>query len=247
MNVTAIIPARYGSTRFEGKLLAQATGKYLIQHVYEQVCQAKRVNEVMIATDDERIGRACDEFGAKWRMTRSDHISGTDRIAEVANELDVDIVVNVQGDEPEIEPGHVDQLVEMMSQDKRADMATLAAIFGEGEDIDNPNVVKVVVDKQGHALYFSRWPIPYQRDDGQATSVYRKHLGIYAYRKDVLLRLSKLEPTPLEQMEKLEQLRALENGFIIAVGDVEHAAVGIDTADQYEEFVERYKNKARIS
>jgi len=240
VSVAAIIPARYASTRFSGKLLAKQTGKYLIQHVYEQVCRAGLIDSVLIATDDEKIGRACDEFGAKWQMTRTDHVSGTDRIAEVAAELDAEIIVNVQGDEPEIEPGNIDCLIELLRSDKKADMATLAAVFGPKEDVDNPNIVKVVTNRQGRALYFSRWAIPYKRDKESERTVYKKHLGIYAYRKEALLKLSKLEPTPLELAEKLEQLRALENELIIAVGEVEHSAAGIDTPEQYEEFVKRY-------
>jgi len=238
----SVIPARYASTRFPGKLLARQTGKYLIQHVYEQVSQAKLIDEVLIAVDDERIGRACDAFGAKWRMTSGDHTCGTDRIAEAAADLDADIIVNVQGDEPEIDPANIDQLVKLLGEDEKADIATLAAVFQPDEDINNPNVVKVVVSRGKHALYFSRWPIPYNRDNVDQADVYRKHLGIYAYRRDALLRFSKLQPTPLEKMEKLEQLRALENGMTIEVGDVEHGAVGIDTPQQYEDFVKRYKH-----
>ncbi len=245
MNVVAVIPARYASSRFPGKLLAKETGKYLIEHVYEQVCQAGLVDRVLIATDDRRIGQASDEFGAPWRMTRTDHISGTDRIAEVAGSLEADIIVNVQGDEPEIEPESIDQMIELLRGDDRADMATLAAPFppGEDEDVNNPNVVKVVVDRNGHALYFSRWPIPYQRDEKDNKPLYRKHLGVYAYRREVLARLSKLEPTPLEKAEKLEQLRALENGIVIAVGQVDRSAEGIDTSEQYSKFVKRYKSR----
>ena len=244
-NVVAVIPARFGSTRFPGKLLAKKTGKYLIEHVYEQVCRSELIDKVMIATDDDRIVDACAEFGAECRMTRADHLSGTDRIAEVAEHLEVEIIVNVQGDEPEIEPGNVDRLVELLRQDSQADMATLSAVFGMGEDIHNPNVVKVVTDRNGHALYFSRWPIPFQRDKEGQKPTYYKHLGIYGYRRDVLLKLSKLKPTPLELAEKLEQLRALENGFVIAVTEVEHAAVGIDTAQQYDEFVSRIGNSEK--
>jgi 3-deoxy-manno-octulosonate cytidylyltransferase (CMP-KDO synthetase) len=242
VSVVAVIPARYASTRFPGKLLAKQTGKYLVQHVYEQVCRASLIDNVLIATDDERIGKACDQFGAKWRMTRTDHQSGTDRIAEVAAELDAEIIVNVQGDEPEIEPGNIDCLIKLLQRDEKADMATLAAVFGPDEDVDNPNVVKVVTNRQGHALYFSRRAIPYKRDKESERPVYKKHIGIYAYRKEVLLRLSKLETSPMESAEKLEQLRALENGMIIAVAEVEHSAVGIDTPEQYEEFVRRIES-----
>ena len=243
MGVVAVIPARYASSRFPGKLLARQSGKYLVEHVFEQVCQSKSLDSVLIATDDARIGRACDEFGASWRMTRADHPSGTDRIAEVAWELEAEVIVNVQGDEPEIDPANIDLLVECIQGDPEADMATLAAVFGPGEDIGNPNVVKVIVDQRGRSIYFSRHPIPYHRDENSKRPVYRKHLGIYAYRRDILLRLSTLEPTPLEQAEKLEQLRALEHGITIAVAEVVHESVGIDTPEQYAEFVKRYRKK----
>jgi 3-deoxy-manno-octulosonate cytidylyltransferase (CMP-KDO synthetase) len=245
VGIVAVIPARYASSRFPGKLLAKQSGKYLVQHVFEQVCQAKSLNSVMIATDNERIGRACDEFGASWRMTRADHPSGTDRIAEVAGGLDAEIIVNVQGDEPEIDPGNIDRLVECIQGDPDVDMATLAALFGPGEDIHNPSVVKVIVDQRGRAIYFSRHPIPYHRDEDGPRPTYRKHLGLYAYRRDILLRLSTLKPTPLEQAEKLEQLRALEHGITIAVAEVVHESVGIDTPEQYAEFVKRYKKKVK--
>lgn len=247
MGVIAVIPARYASSRFPGKLLAKETGKYLIQHVYEQVRQANLVEEVLIATDDERIGKACDEFGARWRLTRADHPSGTDRIAEAAGQLGYDIIVNVQGDEPEIEPANIDRLVELLQSDGRADMATLAAKIAAAEEVTNPNIVKVVIDGRGHALYFSRWPIPYHRDADEDGSgpVFRKHLGIYAYRREALLQLSRYSPTPLEQAEKLEQLRALEKGLVIAVADVTHDSAGIDTPEQYEEFVARYKMRKK--
>ncbi len=245
MGVIAIIPARYASTRFPGKLLANQTGKYLIQHVYEQVSRAKLVKSVLIAVDDERIGRACDQFTAAWRMTRASHPTGTDRIAEVAEELSAEIIVNVQGDEPEIDPANIDRLIELLSNDEKADMATLAALFRPGEDVNNPNIVKVVLDQQGRALYFSRCPIPYRRggDKEDTPVVYRKHLGVYAYRREVLLQLSQMPPTPLERAEKLEQLRALENGLAIAVTEVRHESVGIDTPQQYDDFVRRFHEK----
>ena len=247
MGIIAIIPARFASTRFPGKLLANKTGKYLIQHVYEQVCRARNVESVLIATDDPRIACACDEFDAPRQMTRSDHQSGTDRIAEVAATLQADIIVNVQGDEPEIAPENIDRVIELLQNDPYADMATLAAKFNRGEDLHDPNIVKVVVNQKGHALYFSRHAIPYHRDSAN-TDIYRKHIGIYAYRREMLLRLAQTSPTPLEQAEKLEQLRALENNMVIAVADVEHHAVGIDTPQQYEEFVIRMqKTQGRSS
>ncbi|MBI9019182.1 MAG: 3-deoxy-manno-octulosonate cytidylyltransferase [Phycisphaerae bacterium] len=248
MKVLAVIPARYASTRFPAKLLANKTGKYLIQHVYQQVCLAKRLDRVLIAADDQRIGDACDSFGANWQMTRTDHQSGTDRIAEVASKIKADIIVNVQGDEPEIDPTHIDLLIELMQNDPDASMATLAAPIdattNEGKaDLVNPNVVKLVMGLDKRALYFSRSCIPFNRDKSETKGLYRRHLGIYAYRYDALLKLSTLPQTILEKTEKLEQLRALENGMKILVGDVDHPAVGIDTPEQYEEFVNRYQNK----
>jgi len=240
VSIIAVIPARYASSRFPGKILARGTGKYLIQHVYERICESGSIGQVLIATDDRRIARACDEFGALWRMTRPDHSSGTDRIAEVAETLDAEIIVNVQGDEPEIDPKNIDLLVQLLQDDQQVGMATLAAVFQESEDITNPNIVKVVIDQRGRAMYFSRSPIPCQRDKNESKPIYRKHIGLYAYRRDILLRLSKIPPSPLERAEKLEQLRALENGITIAVGQVSHSAVGIDTPEQYAEFVRRY-------
>lgn len=245
MRVFAVIPARYDSSRFPGKALADKTGKYLIQHVYEQVTQARLISEVVIATDDQRIFDACGEFGARCFMTRGDHVSGTDRVAEVAGQLAGDIIVNVQGDEPEVDPAHIDAAVELLRRDDAAGMATLAGPLTDTSDIDNPNIVKVVIDCRGHALYFSRWPIPYRRDpDSGQAGPYRRHIGLYAYRPDVLVRLSRFEPTPLERSESLEQLRALENGIVIAVADMKGvAAVGIDTPRQYEAFVRRLLQK----
>ena len=213
----------------------------MVQHVYERVCQSSLVNKVLIATDDERIGQACDGFGACWQMTRIDHCSGTDRIAEVVAGLKADIIVNVQGDEPEIDPDHIGQVVRLLQQDNEADMSTLASRLGSQDDRGNPNLVKVVLNNRGRALYFSRSEIPYQRNDGDeaVSGVCLRHLGLYGYRRETLLKLSKLKPGPLEQCERLEQLRALENGMTIAVGIVGHTAEGIDTAEQYDAFVLR--------
>ncbi len=201
------------------------------------------VNDVLVATDDERVMAACREFGAKSVMTRRDCPSGTDRVAEAVAGRPADIIINVQGDEPELNPEHIDTLVRAMQEDDGADMATLAALM-ERDDmaINDPNVVKVVVDKKGHALYFSRAPIPYRRDsDGPAQSAYRRHIGMYGFQREKLAAFTRYEPTMLEQTEKLEQLRALENGMTIAVRDVPHPATGIDTPEQYAEFVRRHK------
>ncbi len=244
MSITAIIPARYASTRFPGKPLAKETGKYLIEHVYEQVSKAKSLDSVLIATDDVRIAEACESFGGVYEMTRDDHQCGTDRLAEVAEKRpEIELIVNVQGDEPEIDPGSIDLLVDLIRNDELVDIATLCAVIENEREVTDPNVVKVVLDKKSHALYFSRSTIPYNRDGADWQGMYRKHLGIYAYRRDALLKFSKLAQTPLEMSEKLEQLRALENGFTIAVGEVKHTAVGIDTPEQYSEFVKRIQNK----
>ena len=244
MPVVAFIPARYASSRFPGKALARETGKYLDEHVYERVCQARSVDQVLVLTDDRRIAEACEGFGASWRLTRPEHPSGTDRCAEAAGGLDADVIVNVQGDEPEIEPASIDTLVQALEDDAEADLATLCAPFEPSEDVGDPNVVKVVTDLRGRALYFSRWPIPFERDGRASLALHRKHLGLYAYRREALLALSRLEPSPLELAEKLEQLRALENGLTIAVVEVAHTAVGIDTPQQYAEFVARWRQQA---
>jgi 3-deoxy-manno-octulosonate cytidylyltransferase (CMP-KDO synthetase) len=248
MNVAAVIPARYASTRFPGKPLVRETGKYLIQHVYEQVSRARSVADVIVATDDERIRQAVESFGGRAVMTRADHPSGTDRVAEVAAGLDAAIILNVQGDEPEIEPADIDKLVGLLAADAEVVMGTLACPFPAGADPRDPNAVKVVLDRRGRALYFSRALIPYPRDSAGAPSSGQEwllHLGVYAYRRDFLLRLAKLPPTPAERMEKLEQLRALENGYAIAVGIVERAAVGIDTPADYAAFVKRMQSQSR--
>lgn len=243
MRTVVVIPARYGSTRLPGKPLLCDTGKYLIQHVYEQATTAKSATAVIVATDDERIRAAVAGFGGRAVMTRSDHPSGTDRIAEVAAGLDADVVVNLQGDEPEFDPGGLDLLTGLLA-DGRADVATLAVPIRDPEAYRNPNVVKVVCDDNGRALYFSRSSIPFFRDAdpelGQhepGRSPVLQHLGVYAYRREVLLRLAATPPHPLERAEKLEQLRVLGTGGTIRVGVVAHAGRGIDTPDDYAAFV----------
>jgi len=239
MNATAIIPARYASRRLPGKPLLDRTGKPLIRHVVESVRGAEKIRRIVVATDDERIARAVEGFGGDCVMTRADHASGTDRLAEAAEILalgDDEIVVNVQGDEPDMPGACVDQLVELIAGG-RCPMATLATPL-PGDQASDPNRVKVVLRADGRALYFSRSPIPFDRDDtGQAS--YLRHLGIYAYRVAFLKRYTSLPPTPSEQAEKLEQLRALESGFDIAVGVTNYDGHGIDTAQDYEEFVKR--------
>jgi len=222
----------------------------LIQHVCEQVVRAGRISRVIVATDDERIASAVRGFGGEAVLTRADHASGTDRAAQVAVGLDCDVVVNVQGDEPEIEPASIDRLVELLAADPHCPMATLACPFANVPEADpaDPSAVKVVVDQRGRALYFSRSLIPFRRDDGPAqvgTEGPLLHLGIYAYRRPFLLGLAKLAPTPLEQAERLEQLRVLEHGCPMAVGIVEHASRGVDTPEDYAAFVRRWEEQER--
>jgi 3-deoxy-manno-octulosonate cytidylyltransferase (CMP-KDO synthetase) len=244
--VYACLPARYNSTRFPGKVLAKDTGKFLIQHTYERACLAKLPNKILIAADDKRIAQAAKSFGADCIMTSRDCASGTDRIAEAVAELDVDIVINLQADEPEIEPANIDKVAQLLIDNPDVPMATLAAEFQNAEQISDPNIVKVVTDKDGRAIYFSRSVIPYDREKNGVgpLTCYLRHLGIYAYRKDFLLKFTKLPQGRLEQVEKLEQLRAVENGYPILIGKVEHFCDGIDTPKQYAEFVQRQKSKA---
>jgi len=245
--VYACLPARYSSTRFPGKVLAKDTGKFLIQHTYEQACLAKLPQKVIIAADDKRIVAAAESFGAECVLTSPEHKSGTDRIAEAIADIDVDIVVNLQADEPEIDPANIDAVAKLLLENQKYDMATLAAEFQNQEQIADPNIVKVVTDCNNKAIYFSRAPIPYDREKTGLGPVncYLRHLGIYAYRKDFLLKFTELPQGRLEQIEKLEQLRAIENGYPILVGKVEHFCDGIDTLQQYAEFVVRYESKVK--
>jgi 3-deoxy-manno-octulosonate cytidylyltransferase (CMP-KDO synthetase) len=239
----AVIPARFSSTRFPGKIVANATGKPLVQHVVERARMAKRLRDVIVATDDPRIVDALRPFKTKTVLTSRKHVSGTDRIAEVAGTLSDSIIVNVQGDEPEIEPETIDALVDRLEESGH-DMATAATPFAFGDDPGDPNLVKVVVSLEGKALYFSRSVIPFQRDSsGDVVPTYYLHQGIYAYGREFLLQLASWQPTPLEQSEKLEQLRVLERGRSIDVIITRRAVHGIDTPEQYAEFVERYRNR----
>jgi 3-deoxy-manno-octulosonate cytidylyltransferase (CMP-KDO synthetase) len=286
--IIVCIPARYASTRFPAKVLIKDTGKFLIQHVYEQAKSAKLPDRVIIAADDKRIADAAKLFGAECIMTSPDCPSGTDRIAEAIKKLADsgqrtadrkskklhaerytlnadDIVVNLQADEPEIDPANIDAVAKLLVDDIKCQMATLVADFETKAQIADPNIVKVVVAFSGQrsadskklyatryplsancgkAIYFSRSPIPYDREQAGigSKSNYLRHLGIYAYRRDFLLKITKLPQTPLEKIEKLEQLRAVENGFDILVAKVRHTCAGIDTPEQYAEFVKRYKS-----
>lgn len=242
MDIVAVIPARYASTRLPGKPLLSDTGKPLIQHVVEAARRARRLRRVIVATDDPRIARAVEAFGGEAVMTRDDHPSGTDRVAEVVSALpDVRIVVNLQGDEPEISPAALDLVVSLLEDDPDVPMATLATPIDDPAVYHDPSCVKVVRARSGRALYFSRSPVPCHRDGPPADGLALLHLGLYAYRRDFLLGLAALPPSPLERAEKLEQLRVLEAGFPIAVGLVDEPSVGIDTPDDYRRFVERHR------
>ena len=239
MSVTILIPARYASTRLPGKPLLAETGKPLIQHVVEAVRGVKCADRTVVATDDERIVAAVESFGGRVVLTRADHATGSDRLAEACELLglgDDEIVVNVQGDEPEIPPSLVDRLVEIL-ESAGVEMATLATPLPADEAKD-PNRVKVVLDAAGLALYFSRSPIPFDRD-GTGEARHLLHLGIYAYRAGFLRAFTQMPPTPAERTEKLEQLRALEHGHRIAVAVVDYDGAGIDTPEDYADFVRR--------
>ncbi|MBQ6652400.1 MAG: 3-deoxy-manno-octulosonate cytidylyltransferase [Prevotella sp.] len=236
MKFISIIPARYASTRFPGKPLADLGGKSVIQHVYERVSQV--IENVYVATDDERIFRTVNTFGGKAIMTRSDHRSGTDRICEALEKVRSDenngelVVINVQGDEPFIRPEQIETLCGLFDTDE-THIATLATHFNSPDDAKSPNSPKIVTDKRGFALYFSRSVIPFVREAG-GNFPYLKHIGIYAYRADVLREIAQLPPSPLEKAESLEQLRWLENGYRIRVGLTSQATIGIDTPADLE-------------
>ncbi len=240
MKVLCVIPARYASTRLPGKPLADICGKPMICRVYDRAKLAKRVEKTVVATDDERVKRAVEEDGGEAVMTRKDHNSGTDRLAEaVAGYPDMDLVINVQGDEPLIEPKVIDRLAAAFDDDEDLMMATVKARMDDEEDMRNPNNVKVVTDKDGYALYFSRSLMPYPREDTDCP-VY-KHIGIYAYRRDFLLKYAKMPQTMLEKTESLEQLRVLEHGFRIKVIESDANFVGVDTAEDLSRVNEIYR------
>ncbi|HUT74524.1 MAG TPA: 3-deoxy-manno-octulosonate cytidylyltransferase [Armatimonadota bacterium] len=233
-HVVGIIPARYGSTRFPGKPLADLLGKPLVQHVYERAREAQTLERLVVATDDDRIFQAVTGFGGEAVLTRPDHPTGTDRLAEAAADMEAEVVVNIQGDEPLIEGAVIDAAVQPLLADASIPMGTLVARITDPADLHNPNVVKVVMDRQGFALYFSRSLIPYVRGGNGAQTVYYYHPGLYVYRKEFLLTYASLPPTPLEQVEKLEQLRALEHGYRIKVVETQHNCIGVDTPADLE-------------
>ncbi len=248
MSIIAIIPARYGSTRFPGKALALIKGKPMIQWVYERARQSRLVDRVIIATDDDRIMNAVIGFGGEARMTSPHHATGTDRIAEVAKGTDCALVVNVQGDEPLIKPDMIDQAIQPLLQDPSIPMGTLCNKISRQWEIADPNVVKVVLDREGFALYFSRAPIPWDRDawagktiadDLASSDAHYKHIGLYVYRRDFLIQYAAMPQTPLENIEKLEQLRALERGHRIRVVETAYESFGVDIPDDLGKILHR--------
>lgn len=228
--VLAVIPARYGSSRFEGKALAPLNGKPVILHVVEQANKCALIDTVLVATDDERILKAVESAGYRALMTSPAHLSGTDRVAEAAKQSDAEIIVNIQGDEPMIDPESIDSAVKALLDDSTLNMSTLGLPVSDPAEIENPNVVKVVTDGKGMALYFSRAPIPYNRAGAERPPV-MKHLGLYVYRREFLLEYADLKPTELEMTERLEQLRVLEHGFGIKVVTANRDSIGIDTPE----------------
>jgi len=244
VRAVGVIPARYASSRFPGKPLADLRGRPLVQHVYERARRSKTLARVVVATDDLRIRDAVVAFGGEVQLTGLHHPSGTDRVAEVAASLSCEIVVNIQGDEPLIEPPMIDEAVSPFFVESDLIMGTVCRLLEKEEEWQSPHVVKVVRDRRGFALYFSRAPIPYSRAEGSGFRVqgsdragYYKHIGLYVYRRDFLLTLASLAPTPLEETEQLEQLRALEYGYPIRVVETKYDSIGVDTAEDLERIV----------
>jgi 3-deoxy-manno-octulosonate cytidylyltransferase (CMP-KDO synthetase) len=234
LQIVAVIPARFASTRFPGKPLADIDGRPMIEHVYRRAAASRAVSRVIVATDDLRIATTVTAFGGHVRLTRPDHPTGTDRLAEVAAALDCDVVVNVQGDEPLLDPRAITEVVAPFA-DPSISITTLYRRIDTPAELTDPNVVKVVVDRAGFALYFSRAPIPYQRDPRGGWPPLYRHIGLYAYRRSALMVLASLEPTPLERAESLEQLRALEHGIRIKTVETAYDSIGVDTPQDLEQ------------
>jgi 3-deoxy-manno-octulosonate cytidylyltransferase (CMP-KDO synthetase) len=233
VSVVAIIPARFESSRLPGKALAPIAGRSMVEHVYQRASEARSVGEVLVATDDRRIFDAVEAFGGRARMTSPRHASGTDRLAEVAADLSCDLVVNDQGDEPLLHPSMIDAAIDPFQVDPDLQMSTLRRRITDPRDLHNPHVTKVVVDRDGFALYFSRAPIPFTREGCPAAPAWR-HVGLYVYRRECLLRLTALPPTAMEQSEALEQLRALEHGIRIRTVETQYDSIGVDTPEDLE-------------
>jgi 3-deoxy-manno-octulosonate cytidylyltransferase (CMP-KDO synthetase) len=230
----AVIPARYESSRFPGKPLAGIAGRPMIEHVYRRVAASRSVAAVLVATDDRRVADAVRAFGGEVRMTRATHRSGTERLAEVAASLDCDLVVNVQGDEPLVVPEMIDEAIAPLAADAGLPMGTLRRAIDDPAELASPHVVKVVVDCHERALYFSRAPIPSRLNPDRPDARVYKHIGLYVYRRDFLIALAALPPTPLERAEMLEQLRALEHGYRVAAVETRFDTIGVDTPEDLE-------------
>ncbi|MFA6349629.1 MAG: 3-deoxy-manno-octulosonate cytidylyltransferase [Candidatus Omnitrophota bacterium] len=243
MDTIGIIPARYQSSRFEGKVLTDIMGKPMIQHVWERAKQAKVLDDLIIACDDERVASVAKDFGAKVVMTSKNHACGTDRIAEVINPLDVKYIINIQGDEPLVHPVMIDTVGRALMENKNISMATLKKKITDPADLEDPHVVKVVVDKNDFALYFSRSRIPYQAANSEVKEpIYYKHIGLYGYTKDFLFVFKNFPESSLEKIERLEQLRVLEEGFRIKVIETKYDTIGVDTPqdlDKVKAFLEK--------
>jgi 3-deoxy-manno-octulosonate cytidylyltransferase (CMP-KDO synthetase) len=235
LQIVAVIPARFASSRFPGKPLADIDGRPMIEHVYRRAKACAAIQRVIVATDDLRVADAVRRFGGDVRLTRADHRTGTDRIAEVAETLDCDVVVNVQGDEPLIDPDAIAAAVAPFAADPGVPMTTLYRRIEQPAELNNPNIVKVVLDRAGYALYFSRAPIPFARDPRAGWPPLYRHIGLYAYRRSTLLVIAALEPTPLERAESLEQLRALEHGIRIKAVETAYDSLGVDTPEDLEQ------------
>jgi 3-deoxy-manno-octulosonate cytidylyltransferase (CMP-KDO synthetase) len=234
LQIVVLIPARFASSRFPGKPLADIDGRTMIEHVYRRAESASSVSQVIVATDDLRIATRVGDFGGRVRLTKASHQSGTDRLAEVVAKIDCDIAVNVQGDEPLIDPRAIDQAIQPLLDDPTVQMTTLYKRITQPAELADPNIVKVVVDRGGYALYFSRAPIPYIRDPRGGWPPLYRHIGLYAYRRSVLLVLAGLDPTPLERAEGLEQLRALEHGIRIRAVETPYDSLSVDTPADLE-------------
>lgn len=243
MDAIGIIPARYQSTRFEGKVLKDLLGKSVIQHVWDNARHASTLEDLIVATDDERIEAEVRRFGGKAILTAKEHKSGTDRLREVVNPIDVKVIVNIQADEPLLHPSMIDDIVRPLLEDEGIDMATLKKLITDPEELTNPNVVKVVTDKNDYALYFSRSMIPYPRVKKDAR--FYKHIGLYAFTKDFLFTFTNLPPSELEEVEGLEQLRVLENGYKIKVVETQFDTIGIDTSEDLERAREVLKSRLK--
>ncbi|OGL39895.1 MAG: 3-deoxy-manno-octulosonate cytidylyltransferase [Candidatus Schekmanbacteria bacterium GWA2_38_11] len=245
MKSSVIIPVRYESTRFQGKPLAKIKGKTMIQHVYERASKSREADKIIVATDDERIYKEVKNFGGEVKMTSKAHASGTDRVAEVAKDLECNFIVNLQGDEPLIDPSLIDDSLSFLKGNKEIKVCTFKKHISDHDQIHDPNVVKVVVDGNGFAIYFSRFPIPFPKGEKEEKISYYKHIGLYTFEREFLLEFSNLPPSPLEKAEGLEQLRILENGYKIKVLDTEYDPISVDIPDDIKRVEEamnlRYK------